>query len=59
MTDQDPYGGHEFAYESHTDLFRCVRCHKYEVVVTKLDQPIEPCSGQLPPGAEPIEVNLY
>ncbi len=24
------FGGHEFEYESHTDLFRCVRCRQYE-----------------------------
>lgn len=59
MTDPDPYGGHEFAYEPHTDLFRCVRCHVYEVNYLATDQPGEPCSGQLPPGAEPITVNLF
>ena len=29
----DPFGGHEFHYEGHTDLFRCIRCHRYEVAV--------------------------
>lgn len=55
----DPFGGHEFAYESHTDLFRCVRCHRYEVTARKDDGTIEPCAGQPPAGAEPIEVNAW
>ncbi|MCK2145362.1 hypothetical protein ACWGS5_13385 [Streptomyces albidoflavus] len=28
----DAYGGHEFEYESSTDLFRCTECRVYEVV---------------------------
>lgn len=31
------FGGHEFEYESHTDLFRCVHCRQYEVSVTDSD----------------------
>lgn len=27
----DPFRGHEFDYEHHTDLFRCVFCREYEV----------------------------
>jgi hypothetical protein len=52
------FGGHEFAYESHTDLFRCVHCHRYKVTVRK-GNAIEPCAGQPPAGAEPIEVNAW
>lgn len=26
----DPFGGHEFEYESSTDLFRCTECRQYE-----------------------------
>lgn len=54
----DPFGGHEFAYESHTDLFRCVRCHGYEVTAREGDT-IKPCTGQPPAGSEPIEVNAW
>lgn len=57
----DPFGGHEFAYESHTDLFRCVRCHTYEVSARKGPVPgeFEPCTGEPPAGAEPIEVDAW
>lgn len=54
----DPFSGHEFAYEPHTDLFRCVRCHRYEVSCRNGDG-IEPCPGQPPAGAAPIEVNAW
>lgn len=56
----DPFGGHEFHYESHTDLFRCIRCHAYEVTVRD-DSPIGlmPCAGQPPEGSGPIEVNAW
>lgn len=33
----DPFGGHEFCYESHTDLFRCAKCRVYEVTARKDD----------------------
>jgi hypothetical protein len=33
----DRFGGHEFEYEPHTDLFRCAFCRKYEVVVRDLE----------------------
>ena len=56
----DPFGGHEFAYESHTDLFRCVRCHRYEVTVLNRETgAVEPCTGEPPAGSEPIEVNAW
>lgn len=55
----DPFGSHEFAYESHTDLFRCVRCHMYEVTARAGDGPIKPCPGQPPAGSGPIEVNAW
>src|SRR5690348_10940769 len=29
--EDEMFGGHEFAYESATDLFRCTRCRAYEV----------------------------
>ncbi len=54
----DPFGGHEFAYESRTDLFRCIKCHAYEVTARAGDT-IKPCPGQPPAGAEPIEVNAW
>jgi hypothetical protein len=54
---EDPFGGHEFAYEGHTDLFRCIRCHRYEVTVRKGDT-IEPCTGEHPSGSH-IEVNAW
>ncbi len=44
----DPYGGHEFEYESTTDLFRCTECRQYEIVARKNapdDLPITPCPG--------------
>lgn len=55
----DPYGGHEFHYEPHTDLFRCVRCHVYEVVARAEGETIKPCAGQPPAGSSPIEVNAW
>lgn len=55
----DPFGGHEFAYEGRTDLFRCIRCHRYEVSARKDDGSIEPCTGEPPVGSGPIEVNAW
>ena len=40
----DPYRGHEFAYEGHTDLFRCSECRVYEVTARKAGA-ITPCPG--------------
>ena len=54
----DPFGGHEFHYEAHTDLFRCIRCRVYEVTARADDGPIKPCTGLAPEGAGPIEVNM-
>ena len=50
------FGGHEFAYESATDLFRCVRCRVYEVVARK-GEGITECPGEVP--GEPMELNAY
>jgi len=52
----DPFGGHEFAYESHTDLFRCVRCRVYEVTARRNGE-IAPCAGDVP--GEPMTLNAY
>jgi hypothetical protein len=44
----DPFGGHEFEYESATDLFRCTECRQYEITARKNapdDLPITPCPG--------------
>ncbi len=41
----DRFGGHEFEYESSTDLFRCTECRDYEVVARDTDGPIKPCTG--------------
>jgi hypothetical protein len=44
----DPFGGHEFEYESTTDLFRCTECRQYEIAARKYapdDLPITPCPG--------------
>jgi hypothetical protein len=50
------FGGHEFAYESSTDLFRCVRCRAYEVTVRDGEH-ITPCEGDVP--GEPMVLNAY
>ena len=54
----DPFGGHEFGYEPHSDLFRCVRCHVYEVTA-RAEGTIKPCTGQPPAGSGPVEVNAW
>jgi hypothetical protein len=44
----DPFGGHEFEYESATDLFRCAECRQYEITARKnapAGLPITPCPG--------------
>lgn len=41
----DAYGGHEFEYESSTDLFLCTECRVYEVVARDTNGPIKPCTG--------------
>lgn len=52
------FGGHIFHYESSADLFRCIRCHAYEVVARE-NGAITACAGQPPTGSEPIEVNAW
>jgi hypothetical protein len=43
-----------------TYLFRCIRCHKYEVVVVNRETGVtEPCTGEPPAGSGPIEVNAW
>jgi len=58
-TDQatDPFGGHEFAYESSTDLFRCAHCRAYEVTVRGDDGKIAQCPGDVP--GEPMVLNAW
>ncbi|MFF4187232.1 hypothetical protein ACFYZ9_28970 [Streptomyces sp. NPDC001691] len=41
----DAYGGHEFEYESSTDLFRCSECRVYEALARDTGGPITPCTG--------------
>lgn len=41
----DGFGGHEFEYESSTDLFRCWLCKEYEVTARAAEGPIAPCTG--------------
>lgn len=53
----DPFGGHEFAYESSTDLFRCCHCRQYEVVVRNDAGEYAPCPGDVP--GEPMVLNAY
>lgn len=55
--DADPFGGHVFEYESHTDLFRCTECQVYEVVARK-DDPIAPCKGLAGYGGDTERVYL-
>ena len=53
----DPFGGHEFAYESSTDLFRCAHCREYEVTVRGDDGSITECPGDVP--GEPMVLNAW
>jgi hypothetical protein len=57
--EDDPFGGHEFCYESSTDLFRCSRCAQYEVVARSGDGPIATCPGHRPEGTGPLELNAF
>lgn len=53
------YGGHEFEYESHTDLFRCTECRTYEVsALAGLDGMIRPCPGLAAWHGDPERVYL-
>jgi hypothetical protein len=49
----DAFGGHEFEYESTTDLFRCTECRMYEVVARDAGGPIKPCPGLEGWGGDP------
>lgn len=41
------FGGHEFEYQSTDDLFKCVHCGKYEVVLRDRETgAIPPCQPQ-------------
>lgn len=50
--------GHEFAYESSTDLFRCSRCAQYEVSA-KTEDGFTLCTGERPEGTGPLTLNAY
>ncbi|MEW2153567.1 hypothetical protein AB0909_30510 [Streptomyces albidoflavus] len=54
----DAYGGHEFEYESSTDLFRCTECRVYEVVARDTDGLITPCTGLVGYGGDTERVYL-
>jgi len=54
----DGFGGHEFEYESSTDLFRCTECRVYEVVARDSDGPIRPCTGLVGYGGDTERVYL-
>lgn len=54
----DPYAGHEFEYESHTDLFRCSECRVYEVVARHKNGTITPCAGLIGWGGDTERVYL-
>ncbi|MFI9052428.1 hypothetical protein [Streptomyces sp. NPDC053427] len=54
----DGFGGHEFEYESSTDLFRCTECRVYEVVARDTDGPIQPCTGLVGYGGDTERVYL-
>jgi len=53
----DRFGGHEFSYEPETDLFRCVICRLYEVVVRSPEGEIKPCQG--PVSGPPMTLNAF
>lgn len=54
----DGFGGHEFEYESSTDLFRCTECRVYEVAARDTDGPIKPCTGLVGYGGDTERVYL-
>ncbi|MFD7615803.1 hypothetical protein [Streptomyces sp. NPDC059802] len=54
----DGFGGHEFEYESSTDLFRCSECRVYEVVARDTDGPMKPCTGLVGYGGDTERVYL-
>lgn len=45
VTHPQGFGGHEFGYEQHTDLFRCEFCDGYEI---SLRDPVTGVIGQCP-----------
>jgi hypothetical protein len=53
----DGFGGHEFEYESDSDLFRCVFCRVYGVTARR-DGAIAPCRGLVGYGGDPERVYL-
>jgi hypothetical protein len=58
-SEDDRFGGHEFEYESTTDLFRCTECGMYEVVALSADDcTIRPCPGLESWGDDPRRVYL-
>lgn len=48
---------HDFRYESHTDLFRCAICRKYEINTRADDGSVKPCEG--PVSGPPMELNAF
>jgi hypothetical protein len=54
----DGFGGHEFEYESSTDLFRCTECRVYEVTARDADGTITPCTGLVGYGGDTERVYL-
>lgn len=46
------YGGHEFEYQQQHDLFACVHCGRFEVVVR------DPVTGDIEPCAGPAEASV-
>jgi hypothetical protein len=55
-TQKAQFGGHDFRYESSTDLFRCATCRGYEVSLRE-EGGIKPCPGPVP--GEPMTLNLF
>ena len=50
------FGGHDFRYESSTDLFRCATCRGYEVSLRE-EGGIKPCPG--PVSGDPMALNVF
>lgn len=48
----DRTGGHDFAYERGTDLFKCTYCDTYEVSARDKDNGLTPCTGPVGYGAD-------
>ncbi|MEV8546927.1 hypothetical protein [Streptomyces sp. NPDC051572] len=58
VSEDDGFGGHEFEYDSSTDLFRCTECRVYEVSARDTDGPIKPCTGLVGYGGDTERVYL-